>query len=1087
VEVTGRTEFRVMSGGQLDLTGSTVTGIAEDYIEYTAGSHGQIRYTSLGLPLYLNSAATVAIQDSDFSEGTVTASGPTTGIIDLTHNYWGTTDQDEIEDKITHKPDAPANTRSLVVYDPWLLAAPSQTLLYVLSVAPSRPVNVLQDHVDITLNRPVDLATLTPSDVAVFGAVKQYTPTTVSLASGQTYRVLFDSPLPAGTYRIEIGPQIADGAGNLMNQDLDDMPGETWDDVFATTVTFDVTPPRIKAMFPAGDVAGTVSYVDVVFSEPMDYSTFANNDVQITKPDGGAAQVSSVAKLTDSQFRIWFAAQTAFGQYLLQVGPDVRDRAGNLLDQDGNGVAGQPTDAYQARFNLADVDLTVSNVTVGATTLTSGETANISWDGANHTGDPLLGDWTDAVYLSSDGQWDFGDPLLATVPHTGGLAQDATYHQALDVLVPGAVPGDYYLIVRADYASQEKTSGETGRNIAPAGPLALAVHQLSNAGVPAAGVLIAADRSDYYTVHLGPGENLRLNLSSPATAGANEIYVSWGSIPTRSQFDYRVAPGTPDARLTVPATYDGGDCYILVYAAQVTGSQNYSLTGQSYGVIVDRVSPMYQGKAAAATITLTGDGFTQATQVEFLASDGTPFGPTKTTFVSSTQCLVTLDLPNWPVGTYDVRAANPGVAPYTLAAAFQVFAGIGPKLDVNLIAPQAVRINRRDTLWIEYRNTGDAPMPAPMFTVHGSENALLTVDPAFATKPIPADSLPAELTDTVLAWPTGSGATPGTLQPGDSGRIAVYYRGLRQPWPPRDTQNVEFSLGVVEAGEPSAVDWASLKDQVRPEWESADAWNAMWANFTVQVGSTWGDLVQTHSNTVNYLASLGQDTGKLSFDQFLAFAVAQAADVGPSSYLAGGIDAVTLAPGIPLVFSRVFDASFESRYRLGTLGRGWSHNWDYSVSLLSNGDVVVRGPGGADRHFAKNANGTYSPLPGDHATLTLASGQYTLTEVDGTVWQSLGDDPHLLDYVQDTNGNKVTCAYAGGLLTSLTHSNGSQLTMAYDANGRLQKVTDPNGSGTADDKVTTYAYDATGQYLISVTSSDGKTCRPCGKICRKWS
>ena len=60
-----------------------------------------------------------------------------------------------------------------------------------------------------------------------------------------------------------------------------------------------------------------------------------------------------------------------------------------------------------------------------------------------------------------------------------------------------------------------------------------------------------------------------------------------------------------------------------------------------------------------------------------------------------------------------------------------------------------------------------------------------------------------------------------------------------------------------------------------------------------------------------------------------------------------------------------------------------------------------------------------------------------------------------------------------GRLTTLTHSNGGQLTIAYDADGRIQNVTDPNDPGTtADDRVTTYAYDASGQYLLSVTLPD---------------
>ena len=42
----------------------------------------------------------------------------------------------------------------------------------------------------------------------------------------------------------------------------------------------------------------------------------------------------------------------------------------------------------------------------------------------NQTGTALIGDWIDAVYLSADDRWDINDERLATVPHTGGLAEN---------------------------------------------------------------------------------------------------------------------------------------------------------------------------------------------------------------------------------------------------------------------------------------------------------------------------------------------------------------------------------------------------------------------------------------------------------------------------------------------------------------------------------------------------------------------------------------------------------------------------------------------------------------------------------------
>ena len=110
----------------------------------------------------------------------------------------------------------------------------------------------------------------------------------------------------------------------------------------------------------------------------------------------------------------------------------------------------------------------------------------------------------------------------------------------------------------------------------------------------------------------------------------------------------------------------------------------------------------------------------------------------------------------------------------------------------------------------------------------------------------------------------------------------------------------------------------------------------------------------------------------------------------------------------------------------------------------------------------------YTAAAGDTGKLTVTGGLFRLAEADGTVWQFRSQN--LLDYVQDPNGNRITCGYSGTLLTSLTHSSGKQILLAYDGAGRIVSLTDPVGAGSADDRVTSYEYDATGEHLARVTA-----------------
>ncbi|MHC4404183.1 MAG: RHS repeat domain-containing protein, partial [Planctomycetota bacterium] len=433
--------------------------------------------------------------------------------------------------------------------------------------------------------------------------------------------------------------------------------------------------------------------------------------------------------------------------------------------------------------------------------------------------------------------------------------------------------------------------------------------------------------------------------------------------------------------------------------------------------------------------------------------------------------------------------ARPGADPHRSEDGFEVTLG-GPNLETRLIVPRRLGRNWPATIWIEYTNTGDASMPVPLLKLDATDDAILSINASLAGRSFARSPLlPSGAGDTVQFMPVGSGATPGILQPGDSARVPVYFHGLeRSSWNFSDNR-INFSLGFLPVGQPDLIDWAAMKDDLRPESIAADAWDAIWENFAGQVGNTWGDYSAMLGENMNYLQSVGQevsyqtgtgqdagyrrslistpqvpDVGKL-----LAFELQQAFAAWPHATLAGEVDAYSPAPGMPLVFSRVYGQSIESRYELGPLGRGWRHNWDVYAEELSDGDVIIRGPGGTDRYFTSRGGGSFTASPGDYGTLTFANNKYRLTEKHGTVWQFRTDDR--LDYVEDTNGIRITAGYDAGRLTRLTHSGGDQLLIDYNADGRIWHVTDSRGEGPDDDYVTTFEYDdVSGQYLQTVTA-----------------
>jgi hypothetical protein len=96
---------------------------------------------------------------------------------------------------------------------------------------------------------------------------------------------------------------------------------------------------------PAGGILGSAGSVPVTFNEVIEASTITLNSSasftrtagSITTDLGGALLgAASVIGSVGHSFEITSTPQTALGAYVLVIGPDIRDRAGNAIDENGN-------------------------------------------------------------------------------------------------------------------------------------------------------------------------------------------------------------------------------------------------------------------------------------------------------------------------------------------------------------------------------------------------------------------------------------------------------------------------------------------------------------------------------------------------------------------------------------------------------------------------------------------------------------------------------------------------------------------------------------------------------------------------------
>jgi RHS repeat-associated protein len=606
-------------------------------------------------------------------------------------------------------------------------------------------------------------------------------------------------------------------------------------------------------------------------------------------------------------------------------------------------------------------------------------------------------------------------------------------------------------------------------------------------GTPFQGTLAGNGQEQLFAVTIANPAALNIVLTDANAQDQNDVYVYAGQAPTQVAYQFRsngVGANQTVAFPAQPATY-----YILVYNSVVASpGGHYTLSVQAPAFAWTGFTPGKVSRDEVATLLVTGvfpEAYQSPTayQIQFIAADNSVF-PSTPLYLSPTSLgfqprgeLTTSNAPpplsatlpanTLPNGTYSVRIKDALGNTQTMAGALTATSGGAGILSTKLIVPNPIGYHQPSTVFVEYTNTGTAPMPAPLLALTATQNnqqgAFLTLDPSLAGLGYVSDVTPAGFSQTVQF--VASGAIAGILEPGETVTVPIYNGGwLHSQWdfsrPP-----ITFSLGALEVDNPTPIDWTSLTDGLRPSFIDTTSWNVIAPILTTNLGSTWGQFLQTLDDDAVYLAGLGSPANDMS--QLLSFEIARA-DAAYSAPIAASAVADALpAPGIDLTFEQSFNLSISGRYAKSILGQGWTTNWDDSASTTPNGDAVIV-IGGRSSYFSLRPDGGYASQPGDEGMqLTKSGGAYGLVATNGRIYQFNASGA--LNYVQEVHGNRITAGYnAQGRLATLRHSNGGSLNLAYNAQGLLSTLTDSAG------QVESYAYDSGGR-LVSFADASGVT------------
>jgi subtilisin-like proprotein convertase family protein len=135
--------------------------------------------------------------------------------------------------------------------------------------------------------------------------------------------------------------------------------------MFAIRLPADLIPgPRILSVVSSNPGVSPMTAATVTFQGSVDPFTFTvDKIVSFTDPDGVAITPLTVTDITPppqgnnpnlhNVYQITFAGQTRAGAYKIVIGPNITDAGGNRMDQNGNGINGESTDAFTGYFFIS--------------------------------------------------------------------------------------------------------------------------------------------------------------------------------------------------------------------------------------------------------------------------------------------------------------------------------------------------------------------------------------------------------------------------------------------------------------------------------------------------------------------------------------------------------------------------------------------------------------------------------------------------------------------------------------------------------------------------------------------------------------
>lgn len=681
------------------------------------------------------------------------------------------------------------------------------------------------------------------------------------------------------------------------------------------------------------------------------------------------------------------------------------------------------------------------------------------------------GEWTDGLFLSADRYLDSADTLLAQAPQAHSIAVGNAYRATLRGRLPEVDPGDYYLLVATDTGWQMIQERRLNDVVALPVHMDIAVLTL---GVPTAGDVQQAGDLEIYRFHVDEQQRIQLRFDDMDDSGCIEVRLSHeSSCSSASESDIRAQLCAPDNTVLIehPAP---GDWYLCVYGTTAAGA--YNVTVESADLLVSQLFPRRHAPEADVAFEISGAGFVDGMTVG-LSGGAATLAASHVEVISSSRLRAVFNLSSATAGDYDLAVTAGGVSA-TVDNALTITDSAIADFRAQILLPSRFGFQSPAFIRLEYENTGDVVIPAPLVKLSGHAQVQLTLAPSRVSRAVwaayPSDDVKNEVE--ILA----SGDVPGLLYPGESKRVTVYYAGMSQPWP--DIEHLSFVATSLHGDNREPIDWTSVAASVIDDFYPENLRESVALQLASQVGNTWGDYERALAEAAYHFHSLGVNVYDVT--DLLRYLVRKASGFQRERILEEHLDLGFTGDAEILSLSRTYpyggicgslprpERCPSGRSAEADFGLGWRHTFGSYIEF-DESEIKLAIGGEPIRRFYRDRrtylNGTGYRDDG-HEWVFLADDGYRYRTSDGEefVFEPVTGATGLarLARYTDIRGRTLDATYSAGRLATLSAMTGEGVTFTRGALGLVTRAESNDGRSV------NYTYDVSGR-LIQVTDTDG--------------